>query len=63
MMVNHHCCRVCCSYYFNNEGSSIKEVLKTANIVDVDGLMGQVTAGQEEVLQGMTGNFTFRWVQ
>jgi hypothetical protein len=54
---------VYCSYYFNNEGSSIKEVLRTANIVDVDGLMGQVTAGQEEVLQGMAGNFTFRWAR
>jgi hypothetical protein len=28
----------------------------------VDGLMGQVTAGQQEVLQGMAGNFTFRRV-
>ncbi|WIA38305.1 hypothetical protein OEZ86_001645 [Tetradesmus obliquus] len=48
------------NYYFNGQGDSIKAVLKSASIVDVDGLMGQVTAGQQEVLQGMAGNFTFR---
>lgn len=54
------CLLPCCSYYFNGQGDSIKAVLKSASIVDVDGLMGQVTAGQQEVLQGMAGNFTFR---
>jgi hypothetical protein len=58
------CCAAAaaCSYYFNGQGDSIKAVLKSANLVDVDGLMGQVTAGQEEVLQGMAGNFTFRFI-
>lgn len=52
------------SYYFGTAGGSagvsVKAVLKSAGIVDVDAVLGQVTSGQAEVISGITSTYTFR---
>jgi hypothetical protein len=35
-------------------------VLKAANIMDVDEVLSQITSSQEDVLQSLTGAYTFR---
>jgi hypothetical protein len=43
-------------------GGSIKAVLKSANIADVDAMLAQTTASQRDVVATLTGSYTFRCV-
>lgn len=47
-------------YYFYNEGASVEAVLKGANLVDITAIKAQIASSKADVLQGLTGSFT--WV-
>ena len=47
-------------YYFYNEGANVSAVLKDANLVDIDDVKGMVMSSKDDVLSGLTGNFTWR---
>lgn len=52
----------CHRYYFYNEGASLSAVLKDANLVDIAQIRGMVEDSKSQVVQGLTGDFTWRWV-
>lgn len=47
-------------YYFYNEGANVSVVLKDANLVDISDIKGMVMRSKDDVLSGLTGNFTWR---
>lgn len=47
-------------YYFYNEGVSVEAVLRDASLVDIGAVRTQITSSKDDVLQGLTGTFT--WV-
>lgn len=48
-------------YYFANEGSDLKSVLKTAGLVDVDTVIDQVKDSQDNILSSLSGgDITFK---
>jgi uncharacterized protein (DUF2164 family) len=50
----------CLRYYFYNEGANVSVVLKDANLVDIEQIRGTVEASKGDVVQGLTGQFTWR---
>ena len=61
-MLGCSCC--CCDtrYYFYSEGASVKDVLKTANLVDIDAILSDMTSSQTSVMNNLTAQFTLRRV-
>jgi hypothetical protein len=41
-------------------GGSVKAVLKNGNIMDVDAVLNQTMASQANVVNSLTGSYTFR---
>ena len=49
------------SYYFADNGTSVKAALKDAGLVDIDAMLAQAVDGKDQVEAGITANYTFRW--
>lgn len=58
--LSNHKCACFCRYYFYEEGASVEAVLKDANLVDIADVRGMVAKSKDDVLSGLTGNFTWR---